>query len=65
MAWRQAMISVDPANDLLLDEMPRLQLTASRVDDIALFVHNEADFAKADVRPEPEPEPEPVPEPEP
>ena len=43
------MISVDPANDLLLDEMPRLQLTAARVDDIALFVHNEADFATPDV----------------
>ena len=40
----QAVLSVDPANDTLLDELPRLQLAHSALEDVSLFLHNEAQF---------------------
>lgn len=42
----QALISVEPANDHLLDELPRLQLKAPRLAELALMLHNETQFAE-------------------
>lgn len=46
----QAILSVDPANDVLLDELPRLQLSAPRVAEIGLYLHSESQFAADDVQ---------------
>ena len=49
-AAEQAILSVDPANDRLLDELPRLQLTAPRVAELSLMLHTEEGFASEEVQ---------------
>ena len=46
----QAMLSIDPANDVLLDELPRLQLKAPGIAELVLVLHTEDLFASAQVQ---------------
>jgi len=46
----QALLSVDPANDGLLDELPRLQLAVPGVAEIEMRIHTERQFGENDVQ---------------
>ena len=46
----QLMLSIDPSNDALLDELPRLQLKVSSMGDVELRIHTEQDFRDATVQ---------------
>ena len=46
----QGMLSIDPANDALLDELPRLQLRAPGLAELTLMLHTEAQFAASAVQ---------------
>ena len=37
----QGLLSIDPSNDLLLDEMPRLQLKGGGLEELELRLHTE------------------------
>lgn len=42
----QGLLSVDPSNDVLLDELPRLQLRAPGLAELSLILHTEKQFAE-------------------
>ena len=46
----QLLLSIDPSNDALLDEVPRLQLAGGGLDDIDLRLHTHKQLADPDLQ---------------
>jgi len=46
----QALLSIDPANDALLDELPRLQLAVPGMEDMDFMLHTETQFSSTEVQ---------------